>query len=126
MSRVMITAKQRQVRQVGGAAVAPVLDVMGVCPPGRPIAAGERAASVAVHEGAAEWSGDQAVLSTEVEGLAGGAEHGGNDPGVTRDTAGGGRGQVGAVVEGCGADLLAQFVVVDGDDYLRSVAAVVG
>src|SRR5947199_10512062 len=103
-----------------------MLDVVGVCPAGWPVAAGEGTSPVPQHEGAAEGSGGEAALPADVQHLAGAAEHGGDDPGVAGQPAGGGWGQVGAVVEGAHADLLAQVVVVEGDDDLGSVAAVVG
>jgi hypothetical protein len=52
MDRPMMgPAHQGQIRQVGGAAVQPVDQMMGLAPGGRPLAAGHRAAAVADHQG---------------------------------------------------------------------------
>jgi len=50
---MMVRAEEHQVVQVGGAAVVPGHDVVAVTVPRRPIAAGERAATVTQVEGPA-------------------------------------------------------------------------
>ena len=76
---VVVAAEQDGVVEAGGAAVGPVPDVVGVAPAGWSVAAGERAAAVAQHQGAAQRPGDEAALSADVEDLAGAAEDGGQD-----------------------------------------------
>src|SRR5437764_7924804 len=100
-------------------------DVVSVCPAGWPIAAGEGTSVVPQHERSAEGSGGQAALPPDVQHLAGGAEDGGDDAGVAGQPPGGGRGEVGAVVERASTPLLARSVVVDRHDHLGPVAAVV-
>jgi hypothetical protein len=50
---VVVVAEQDEVGEVGGSAVFPVDDVVGVAPAGGPVAAGEDAAAVAGDERAA-------------------------------------------------------------------------
>ena len=63
---VVGAAEENEVGEVGGAAVEPVVDVVGVQP--RSVrAAGEAAAVVAQGEGAAEPTGDDAGAAADVE-----------------------------------------------------------
>ena len=123
---MVVAAEQDGVVEVGGAAVGPVVDVVGVAPARWSVAAGEGAAAVAQHEGASERAGDEAALSADVEDLAGAAEDGGEDGGVAGEAAHRVRGEVEAGVEGAGAELPGQLVVAGGDDDLGGVAAVSG
>ena len=66
---VVAAAEQHQVVEVGGAAVLPGCEVMRVAPAGRPLAAGEGAVPVTVHEGASLGFGDEAGVAAEVEDL---------------------------------------------------------
>jgi hypothetical protein len=59
---VVVSAEQDQVGQLGGAAVGPEPDVVGVAPAGWAAAAGEGAAAVADDQGAAHWSASPSVL----------------------------------------------------------------
>ena len=79
---VVVAAEEDGVGQAGGAAVGPVVDVVGVAPARWSVAAGERAAAVAEDEGASERPGDEAALSPDVEDLAGAAEDDGQQGGV--------------------------------------------
>src|SRR6476469_5010783 len=79
---VVSRAEQGAVGQVGGSAVAPVHDVVGVAPGGGDGAAGEAAAVVAGGQGQALGAGEQAPAAAEVEGFAVAAEDQGDDLGV--------------------------------------------
>jgi len=50
---MVVTAEQHSVLQRGVSPVGPVLDVMALAPARRPVAARERAAAVAKHQGSA-------------------------------------------------------------------------
>ena len=95
---VVVPAQQHEVVQGGGAAVGPVGEVVGVAHHRWPGAAGERAVPVPADQGPPQGGGDEAVRPADVEDLAVGAEGDGDDVGVARETADGGRGQLGAVV----------------------------
>ena len=56
-SVMVVHTQERHVRKVGGAAVDPVDEVVGVGPAGGEVAAGERAAAVACGEGPADAVG---------------------------------------------------------------------
>jgi hypothetical protein len=73
---VMGPAQQRQVGQVGGAAVDPVVEVVGVAPAQGAVAAGEHTATVADGQGAGLGGVDDPGGPAEVQGLAGGAAQG--------------------------------------------------
>jgi hypothetical protein len=66
---MMATAQQQQVAQVGGAAVEPVAQVMGVAPGHRPVTPWEPAATVAHRQGGALGGGDHAAGTSYVQRL---------------------------------------------------------
>jgi hypothetical protein len=68
---VVVPAEQDQVGQGRRAAVGPVLEVVGVAHQGWSGAAGESAVPVADHEGFPDGGGDQTLLASDVEDLAG-------------------------------------------------------
>jgi hypothetical protein len=68
---MMGPAQQGQVRQVGGAAVDPVPQMMGVAPGKRPVAVGEDAAAVAHGQGVALGRRDDPGAAAKVQRLAG-------------------------------------------------------
>src|SRR6266545_7732227 len=89
---VVSGAEEDGVVQVGGAAVGPVPQMVGVAPAGGQVAAGEGAARIPQGQGAAQRGGDGALGAAEVQGLAGPAEDGGDDFGVAGESAHGGGG----------------------------------
>ena len=84
---VVPVAEADGVVEVGGAAVLPSFDVVGV-EPGGVVAPFGRAASVADLEGEALGFAEESALAAEVEGLGGTAEDGGDDPGLAGQPAG--------------------------------------
>src|SRR6266545_307155 len=112
---VVSGAEEDGVVQVGGAAVGPVPQMVGVAPAGGQVAAGEGAARIPQDQGAAQRGGDGALRAAEVQGLAGPAEDGGDDFGVAGESAHGGGGQVLAGVQGAGANFGGEFGVVQGE-----------
>ncbi|MDA4102933.1 hypothetical protein MMON44395_15255 [Mycolicibacterium monacense DSM 44395] len=66
---VVVGADQDEVVEVGGSAVFPVLDVVGVQSAGG-FAAGDHAGAVAVFEGAPQAAGDQAGGASGANGLS--------------------------------------------------------
>ena len=84
---VVMAAQEGEVVELRLTAVDPVEDVVGVAHGRWSGAAGERAVSVADDEGGPDRGGDQAAEPAEVEDLGVGAEDGGDDLGVTRESA---------------------------------------
>ena len=66
---VMVGAQEHEVVQFSGAAVFPVLDVVGVQTAGRP-AAGHRAGGVAIFQGTTQPAVDRACGAAGTDGLA--------------------------------------------------------
>jgi hypothetical protein len=66
-------AQQHQVGQVGGAAIQPVPQMLGLTPGQRPLAVRNHAAAVADGQGVALAGGDDPGGAAQVQGLAGGA-----------------------------------------------------
>ena len=97
---VVVAAEQDHVVQAGGAAVGPVLEVVGVAHQGWAGAVGEGAVLVAGDQGSPDGGGDQAVDAADVEDLGVGAEDGGDQVGVAGEPAYGGGGEVEAVLGG--------------------------
>ena len=79
---VVAAAEQGAVAQVGGSAVEPVRDVVGLAPHRWDGAAGIAAALVAVGKGAALGGGEEALGVAEVEDLGAGAEDHRDDAGL--------------------------------------------
>ncbi len=79
---VMSEAQQAPVGQAGGAAVGPVVPVVGMAGGGRPVAAGHHAALVPGDDRSADRGWEGALPTAHVEGLAGASEHDRHDPGV--------------------------------------------
>ena len=90
---VVFAAEQDEVVEVGGAAVGPVDDVVGVAHDRWAGAAGEGAVSVAGDQGAPQGGGDQSVGAADVEDLAVGAEADRDELGVAGQAADGGDGE---------------------------------
>ena len=120
---VMEAAEQAEIREVGGAPVGPVFEVVGVAAPRSAGAAGERAPAVAVLQRAALRVGDGPGEPPEVEGFGAGPEDDGHDPRVARQPAGGGGADRGVGVEHRVPDLLLQPPVIDGDHQQGAAAA---
>ena len=124
----MVAAEQDEVGQGGGSAIRPVMDVVGVGPPVGSGAAGEGAPAVADVQGAADAGGDGAGGPADVQGFAGRSQDDGDEGRVTRQAAGGGRGQGVAGLGGGAphpalAELGLQGVQGGGDDQLHADAA---
>jgi hypothetical protein len=117
---VVVPAEEHQVRQLGGAAVGPEPDVVGVAPAGWAAAAGERAAAVADDEGASGGLGGQrgaVVEGRRRPGRASGARPvGAGDGPLVRVCVGAG-GEGGEVVGGAGGG--------EGDGFAAVVGQVV-
>ena len=89
----MLPAEHDEVVEVGGPAVGPVQDVVGVAHHRRAVAAGEGAVPVAGDQGAPLGGADQPPSLAKVEHLAVGAEHGRDQLGVAGQPAHRHRGQ---------------------------------
>jgi hypothetical protein len=74
-------ADQGQVGQVGGAAIQPMLNVVGFAPREGPLAVGEHTAAVADSQGKALGGLDHPGAAAEVQGLAGGPTQDGGQQG---------------------------------------------
>src|SRR4051795_11612131 len=113
---VVAFAEQGAVAQVGGSAVQPVHDVVGLAPHRWDGAAGVGAAAVPVGQGAALGGAEEALGVAEVEDLRGGAQHHGHDPGLAGDPAHRAGGEDGVGVQDPDpGQLLAQRVQAHGD-----------
>ena len=85
MDRPMVgSAQQGQVGQVGGAAVEPVAQMVGLAPGRGPVAAGHRTAAVADDQGGALGGGDDPAGPADLQRLGGGAPKGRGEPGRRR------------------------------------------
>src|SRR3569833_2616262 len=100
----MVSAQQDQVAEFGRAAGCPVADVVALAVAWWAMTAREGAAAVAQVQRAAEWSGDQAMVTAEVEGFALGAEDYGDELAVAGVDAGFGGGHGAEVAEHGPAD----------------------
>nr|WP_306748330.1 hypothetical protein [Saccharothrix yanglingensis] len=115
----MGVAGQGEVVQVGGAAVGPVLDVVGVAPLGWSVAVGEGAGPVAGVQRAALGGAHGSLGAAGVEYFGVAAEDDGEDCGVAGGAAGLGGAEVVVAVEHRVPDAPAEGVVVDGDADVR-------
>jgi len=89
---VVVAAEEGEVVQAGGAAVGPVVEVVGVAHEWWAGACGEGAVLVAGDQGAPEGGGDQAVQAADVEDLAATSEDDRDHLGVAGEAAYGRRG----------------------------------
>ncbi len=85
---VMAPAQQLEILQRCRTTVEPVLDVMGIAPPSRPIAAGDDAPAVSHHERPADGRWDGSSPAPHVQGLRRTVGDQAADAGVTGDTPG--------------------------------------
>jgi len=84
---VVVVAQERQVGEVGGAAVPPGIDVVCFTHSGARVAAGEHAAAVAHGERSAQSAGDESVFSAHIKHFGCGAEDGRYQIGVAAQLA---------------------------------------
>jgi hypothetical protein len=112
---MMGSAHQDQVVQVGGAAIQPVLDVVGLAPGQGAVTAGEDTAAVAHGQGGPLGGLDDSGGPADVQGLAGGpTQDRGQPPGRGLELVGQGCLAVGVVVAVVAAGVVVVAVVAGG------------
>ena len=84
---VVAAAQQDEIVEVGGAAVGPVSDVVGVGPAGGVGAAGVGAALVAGGQGFALVDGDQSAAASDVQGFGSAIQDHGDEVAVAGEAA---------------------------------------